>query len=154
MAAVYRDTEILNLIEKTVFVDALPETNFGYMKEVTQHDKDISLEKLYQQAKNVEDLDGKNFAREHSPNGARVNAVIDGQRKKVCYNVMNTGHCGRQNCPFSHDRAEIMQAALNIVRSQHGDGGRGNGGGGRGVRKVLRYQIFQYEVLGKPHVQS
>ena len=52
------------------------------MKEMSAFDKDVPLEMLHEQAKNVENLDGKRFVKEHSPGGARVNAVIDGQQVK------------------------------------------------------------------------
>lgn len=87
---------------------------------------------LFEQAKNVEDLDGKRFEKEHSPGGARINAAARTPGKNVCCNVMNKGHCGRQNFPYSHDRNAIMSAALKRIRSQHANSGAGAGAGAAG----------------------
>ena len=43
---------------------------------------------------------------------------------------MNKGHCGRQNCPYSHDRSAILSAALKRIRTQHANGGTSGGAGG------------------------
>ena len=53
------DTEILDLIEKTMFNEGLPDSDsqFAVMKEISALDKDITLEMLFEQAKNVQDLD-------------------------------------------------------------------------------------------------
>ena len=104
--------EILALIEKTVFVRGLPDSQFSRMKDVIAFNKTITLLEIVDEAKDVENLDGKRFAAEHSGTmTGRVNAVVGNhfvKSKKACWKVLLSGQCDNANCQFSHDRNTIM----------------------------------------------
>ena len=142
--------DILKLIEKTVFVNGLPDETFGNMKNIIAFNKQITLDEIVTEAKDVENLDGIRFATEHGGTSStnmvgRINLAPAIKSKKACWNVLLNGTCSNQNCQFSHNRDVIMQASLDMARGRitpprswgrgggHGGRGRGRGrGGGRG----------------------
>ena len=101
--------QILELIEKTVFIDALPDSSFKNMKSHIAFNKDIPLPQILIHTQEIEDLDGKGFSAEHvgaqpfaNINFAPAPAPGAGRKKKACWNVLLNGSCSSQNCQFSH----------------------------------------------------
>ena len=65
-------------------MEDLSDSQYTYMKEVTEFDKSKTLEKFYQCAKTIEDFDGQNFTNDHSKINATINVSLSKTVRNKC----------------------------------------------------------------------
>ena len=91
------------------------------MKDVIAFNKNITLTEILNEVKDVENLDGQRFAKEHSGSvsggfsGSINVSVVNLKSAKACWNVLLKDNSSNENCPFSHNRNVIMQTSLDMV---------------------------------------